>query len=351
MLYTAIDYHKRYSVACTMDAAGARVKEARIDNAPEAFASYFRVLPERSQVVMEACWNWAWLYDLLNEIEQVEDVVLANPAKTRIIADAQIKTDRLDAQALCTLLRGQLVAQAYAPDQTTRAKKRVLRQRVYWVRMRTMLRNRIHVILDRQRALDRPVCTDLFGKKGLGWLQQLQLPDPDSLLLQQSMALLNALGDHIKAIEKRLQQENENEAAVQHLQTLPGVGPILSAVIAAEIGPIERFNRADKLCAYAGLAPTTYASGGHVHHGRLLPFCNRWLRWAFIEAAWTGISCSPYLGALYTRQRTRGKKTNVAIIIVAHRMCQITWSLLREQRDFSTMPPKKIFPPVAPILK
>jgi len=351
MLYTAIDYHKQYSVACTMDAAGTRVREARICNAPEAFASYFGSLPEGSQVVMEACWNWTWLYDVLDEIDQVEDVVLANPAKTRIIADAQIKTDRLDAQALCTLLRGQLVARAYVSDRVIRAKKRVLRQRVYWVRMRTMLRNRIHVILDRQRELDRPICTDLFGQKGLHWLRQLELPDPDGLLLQQSLALHDDLVAHIRALESRFNAENRDDPSVQHLQTLPGVGPVLSAVIAAEIGPIDRFNRADQLCAYAGLVPTTYASGGHVHHGRVLPFCNRWLRWALVEAAWTGISCSPYLGALYKRCRERGKKANVAIIVVARRMCQIVWSLLQEQRDFTTMPPSRTLSPVAPIPK
>ncbi len=106
MLYTGIDYHKKYSVASTQDATGTRVSEARIDdNAPAAFAAYFQSLPEPSRGVVEACWNWGWLYDELGEIEAVEDVVLAHPFKTRLIADAQIKTDRLDARALATLLR------------------------------------------------------------------------------------------------------------------------------------------------------------------------------------------------------------------------------------------------------
>jgi hypothetical protein len=194
MLYTGVDFHKRYSVACTMDATGARIKEARVDNTPEAFASYFRSLPGASQVVMEACWNWGWLHDLLEEVAGVEEVVLANPGKTKIIADAQIKTDRIDARALCTLLRGQLVARAYAPRSLNRSKKHVLRQRVFWVRMRTRLRNRIHVILDRQRSLDRPVCSDLFGKKGLHWLRELKLPAPDGLLLEQSLTRMSQIG-------------------------------------------------------------------------------------------------------------------------------------------------------------
>src|SRR5579863_59255 len=341
MLYTGVDFHKRYSVACTMDASGPRVKEARIVNTPEAIASYFSGLPDKSQVVMEACWNWGWLYDLLGELDGVDEVVLANPGKTKIIADAQIKTDKIDARALCMLLRGQLVARAHAPNRTTRAKKNVLRQRVFWVQLRTRLRNRIHIILDRQRSLEHPIWADLFGKKGLHWLRELNLPEPDGLLLRQSMALHDALSEDVRSLEVRIKEENLSNPMAQRLDSLPGVGPILAAVIATEIETIDRFNRADKLCAYAGLAPTTYASGGRVHHGRLLPFCNRWLRWAFVEAAWVAIGCSPYFGEIYRHHRDRGKRANIAITIVARRLCRIAWSLLREQRDFTKMPPSK----------
>ena len=66
MIYTGIDYHKRYSVACTLDAQGHKLHEARIDgNVPAAFAAYFKKLGTPSEVVIEACWNWGVLYDLL----------------------------------------------------------------------------------------------------------------------------------------------------------------------------------------------------------------------------------------------------------------------------------------------
>ena len=110
MNYTGIDYHKRYSVACTLDAQGHLLKQSRIDrNAPEAFAAYFATLDGPSETVIEACWNWATLYDLLEDTKGVAKVVLSNPAKNRIIADAQIKNDRVDARALATLLRGNFV--------------------------------------------------------------------------------------------------------------------------------------------------------------------------------------------------------------------------------------------------
>jgi transposase len=346
MLYTGIDYPKRYSVASIVDATGARIREARIeDNEPAAFAAYFKSLPEPSRVVVEACWNWGWLYDELGEIDRVEDVVLAHPFKTRLIADAQIKTDRLDARALATLLRGNLVATVHAPTPANRARKHFIRQRLFLVRVRTMLRNRVHTLIARQRGLDRPVFSDPFGKKGLHWLRPVTLPAPDDTLLQQDLATLEQLGTVIKALETQIVATNAADAAARRLQSLPGVGPILAAVMAAEIDGVSRFPRADKLCCYAGLVPTPHSSGGKTHHGRMLPFANRWLKWAFVEAAWVAIGCSSYFGGIYQRHRARGKKANTTITIIARRLCTIAWHLLHDGRDYAPNPPSSAAPP------
>jgi transposase len=127
---------------------------------------------------------------------------------------------------------------------------------------------------------------------------------------------------------------NSRDETTLRLQSIPGMGKILAAVAAAEIDSIERFSSAAKLCAYAGVVPRTYASGGKVYQGPLLKSRNRWLQWAFIEAAWVAVGCSAYFGGLYRRQRARGKNANVAITSVARRMCQISWTLLKERRDF-----------------
>jgi transposase len=349
MLYTGIDYHKRYSVLCTVDADGRRVRAARIaQNEPAAFAAYFQRLPAPSRAVLEACWNWGWLHDLLGELAGIDSMVLAHPGKTRLIAEAQIKTDRLDAEKLATLLRGNLVAQAHASAPATRARKHVLRQRVYWVRLRTRLRNRVHALLARQRQLEVPVCSDLFGKRGLRWLRELRLGAPDDLLLQQLLAGFDLLTAQIEALEATMAVDYQSDAAVARLRTLPGVGPILAAVIATEIDGIARFHRPEKLCAYAGLVPTTHASGGKIHHGPLLPFCNEWLRWAFIEASWSAVSRDPTLSALYRLHRAHGKPGPKAITIIARRLCRIAWHLLHEQRNYTPNPPS--LSPVAPTI-
>jgi transposase len=346
MNYVGIDIHKRYCICAAQNGRGRPLGEARIEgNLADGFVQYFQGLGGRSKVVIEACWNWGKFYDLLEALPQVTEVVLAHPLKTRLIADAQIKTDKLDARALALLLRGGLIARAHVPRPATRRRKNLLRQRLYWSRLRTRLRNRVHALVDRQHDIALPQCSDLFGRKGTHALEALELPAPDGQLLREHLQVLAVLRTQMQDQEKEIAKANSSDALSRRLQSLPGVGPILAAVMATEIDQIERFADASHLCAYAGLVPGTYASGGHVYHGQLLPACDKWLRWAFIEAAWVSVGCSPYFGELYRRHRARGKPANTAITIVARRMCRIAFALLHEDSDFATASTtRKTFP-------
>jgi transposase len=339
MQYVGIDYHKRYSVLCATDERGQELKRRRINgNTVAGFAQFFSELGEESKVVMEACWNWGWLYDLLGKIDGIDQVVLAHPYKTRLIAEAQIKTDKIDAQMLAKLLRGDLIAQSHAPSAATRARKHLLRQRLFWVRLRTMLRNRMHAVLDRQHDLERPQLKNFFSRRGQSWLQNVQLPCPeDQPLLEQDLEVAELLEQKIKQLDRLIGQTQSQEEKL--LESIPGIGPLFSSVIATEIDGIARFNSPAKLAAYAGVVPTTHASGGRVFNGRLLWQCNKWLRWALIEASWSAVQFSGYFGALYRCARARGKNKNVAITMVAHRMVKIIWLLLSEQRPYTeTLP-------------
>jgi len=338
MRYVGIDYHKRYSVLCATEERGQELKRRRISgNSATGFAQFFSELGEESKVVMEACWNWGWLYDLLAKIEGIDEVVLAHPYKTRLIAEAQIKTDRLDAQMLAKLLRGDLIAQSHAPSAATRARKHLLRQRLFWVRLRTMLRNRMHAILDRQHGLERPQLKNFFSRRGRTWLEEVQLPSTaDQPLLEQNLEVAEVLEEKIKQLDKQIGQSQSEEEKL--LESIPGIGPLFS-VIATEIDGVGRFNSATKLAAYAGVVPTTHASGGRVFNGRLLWQCNKWLRWALIEASWSAIQFSGYFGSIYQCARARGKNKNIAITMVAHRMIKIIWLLLTEERPYTeTLP-------------
>ena len=153
-----------------------------------------------------------------------------------------------------------------------------------------MLRNRIHRLLGAQHDLALPQCQDLFGKKGLGFLGQLQLPEPANLLLQQQLTMLKTLQKRIKEDELALAEMMRQTPALSYVQSLPGIGAILAAVVVNEVDDIARFVSAQKFSGYAGLCPSTSSSGGKTYQGKLLKHCNKWLRWACVARSTRTVS-------------------------------------------------------------
>ncbi|WP_395740632.1 IS110 family transposase [Prosthecobacter sp.] len=343
--FIGIDYHKKYSVWHAVDAAGNGLDKGRIEHhSPHDFKTLVKRWPS-VRVVFEASMNWHWLYEVLESAMPAEHIMLANPFKTRIIAEAQVKTDKIDARILARLLRAGLISSVHIPCKATRERKEVLRQRCFFVRQRTMLRNRIHRLIGAQHDLKLPQCSDLFGKKGMSFLEKLTLPAPAGLLLKQQLEMLKGLQQRIKEDEKALEAMMSATDAQQHVQTIPGMGPILAAVVVNEIDDISRFKSAQKLCGYIGLCPSTTSSGGKTYNGKLMRHCNKWLRWAFVEAAWVAMGCDSYFGDLYQKKRAAGKKANTAILCVARRMARIAWQLLTEGRDYQKIPPAQVAKP------
>jgi transposase len=340
-VFIGIDYHKRYSVYCAVNDRGEILARGRIEHVrPQDFVELVKRWPG-CRVVFEASMNWHWLYEVLEGLVGEGDIVLANPYKTRIIAEAQVKTDKVDAHILAQLLRADLVSGSHIASKPTRERKDVLRQRCFFVRQRTMLRNRIHRLLGGQHGLMMPQCSDLFGKKGMGILQGLELPGAAGLLLKGQLEILRQLGLRIRETEVALAGMMEESADLRFVRSIPGMGPILAAVVVSEIDGIGRFPSAQKLCGYAGLCPSTSSSGGKTYQGKLMRACNKWLRWAFVEAAWVSVGCSPYFGDFYKAKRAVGKKANTAILAVARRMARITWHLLTEGREYAIFPMTK----------
>lgn len=336
MNYVGIDYHKRYSHVMAIDEEGKEIKNMRLDNTFEDFQRFFSGLEGSSQVVVEASRTWGVMYDLLEEIEGVEEVILAHPLKVRAIADAKIKTDKIDASILAYLLRADLIPAAYIPGKETRSFKEMVRQRVFLVRMRTRLKNRIHVLLDR-RHIPLPSVTDIFGKKGTQYLRKLKIEGPDGEILRENLALLEVFNELIKDAEREIGRLIGEDPRVMLLRTIPGFGQILSSVVALEIDRIERFPSPGKLASYCGLVPSTYASGGKFYHGHLIPMRNKWLKWAFVEAAWTASHTSPYCRTLFESKK-RHKGPHTAVIVLARRLSEIVWHVLRENRSYEERP-------------
>jgi transposase len=105
-MYAGIDYHKHYSFVSVLDAEGHIILERQIHHKePGLFMELLEALPEPVAVVYESTFNWSWLYEILEKIPNVASITLANPYKVRLIAEAQIKTDKISSRTLAMLLR------------------------------------------------------------------------------------------------------------------------------------------------------------------------------------------------------------------------------------------------------
>ena len=328
MFKLGFDCHKAFSQVAILDEKGAVVKECRLVNQRAALARFVRELAQPVQAVIEAGYNWGLMYDLLTELGV--DVRVAHPLRVKAIASAQIKTDTIDARTLGRLLHARLIPEIYVPSPDIRRQKDILRQRCWLVKMQTAVKNRIHQLLARNH-IENPGFTDLFGLGGMKFLRSLALGTSDQQLLTQDLELYDLVHEQVKIITHWIGGVLQDNRYRTILLSLPGLGAVLAALAALEIAAINRFTSPGKLTAYAGLVPTTYASGGKVHHGDLLPQCNRYLRYAFVEAAWSAVKSSPYCRALFAKLRKR-KGANTAIIVVARRLCGIAYLCLKENR-------------------
>ena len=281
MLFVGVDAHKSTSQVTVVDAGGRILKRRRVPTSPDGFQQALGKFKQPLKAVLEASYSWAPTFDWLDAI--CDEVVLAHPGKVRVIAESRIKTDKIDSEILAHLLRADLIPRAHAPSKELRALKRVLRQRLFLVRLRVSVKNRIRALLV-QHAVELPPRKVLFCPGGMEWLGQVPLPGPDGELLKDHLRLLAFLDSRVKVTEKLIAKLSRGDEPVQWLRSLPGIGPFLSVLIRWEVDDIQRFLSAKRFASYTGLVPSTYSSSNRTVQGRLTKQGNRWLRWAFIEA-------------------------------------------------------------------
>jgi len=331
--FVGVDYHKGFSYGAIMNEAGEILKRGRFGNDADRVAEFLGEYggPECS-AVLEATRNWCVMHDWLEE--EAGRVVLAHPLKVKAIAEAKIKTDKIDATILAHLLRCDLIPAAHVCSREGRVLKNVLRHRMFLVRLSTMTKNRIHAVVDRHPEVRAEwPCAELFTRPGVMWLRGVELPAYDRHILTAELDLLEHLEGQIKQADRWLRQVGRKDPRVARLMTIPGIGRSFAALLVSEIDDIRRFATAKKLHAYAGLVPSTYSSGGHTFHGRIIKAGNKYIRWAMVEAVWPAIQKDPDLYAYYYRLAGR-KGANPAKVATARRLLTIVYRVLKEEREY-----------------
>jgi transposase len=330
-----IDLHKKYFIATIVDECGKVARKDRVSTDRLAVAKYLENLDGTRPIkaVMEACYNWTYLFDQLEG--EFEQVLLAHPLKTKAIAEAKIKNDVLDSETLAQLLRADLIPRAYAPPKETRDIKNLLRYRASLVAASTAFKNRAHAVLARNHV-EEPVLlqlSDLFGKKGKAIMRSLKLYGNDTAILNGYLDIVEDFASRANELKRQIHAMNKEDDVTGLLMSIPGIGDITSLLIRYEIDDIDRFIHPGKLCSYAGIVPCTHSSGGKTYHGSITKQGNKWLRWGIIEASQRARASSPYLAAYHARIKSR-RCASDATLALSRKMLKIVYCVWKEKRPY-----------------
>jgi transposase len=321
--YVGIDVHRRRSQIAVMDEGGRTAVNRNVPNGREPVLGVIGDLPAGTPVAFEAAFGWGWLIELLQD--HGFDAHMAHPLQCKAIASARLKNDKVDAATLAHLLRSDLLPEAWIAPQPIREQRALLRHRAQLVRLRTLLRNRIHAMLA-HHGCDR--ASNCWSGPGRAWLAALPLPDASRRVVTDLLETIDALQQVIDRADAGLAREAKADPRVKALRTLPGVGPLTAMIMLAEIGDIARFSSARKLASWAGLTPTVRGSDRTVRYGHISKQGDPWLRWIMCEAAQTA-KRHPAYAATYARlSQRRGKK--IATTAIARKLLTHAYHLLRE---------------------
>jgi transposase len=318
-----------------MDKKGTTKKQTEISTETKKVRDFFKPYRE-AQVAVESTMNWIPFYENLESLGI--KVKLSNPLQTKAIASARIKNDKVDSQVLAHLLRTNLLPTAYIQPRKIRDLKELVRQRVIYTEMRTRVKNKIHSVLFKNNIQHK--FSNLYGKAGLEFLKSLKLRKIYREELNRYLLTLETLSLQIEELSEEIKQVAVLDYDCKLLMTIPCISYFSALMIKAEIGDISRFSNSSKLCNYAGLIPSTYASADKTRTGRITKRGSKWLRKTLIDAVTSGCR-NPNKISVYYRKLKKNKGTGKAKVAAARKLCTVIFAILSDKQPFREFVPVK----------
>jgi transposase len=298
----------------------------QITNSPLALAEVIARAGDRPDVVLEATYGWYWAVDVLAGQLGAEQVHLAHPLGVKAFEYRRVKNDLRDATDLADLLRMGRLAEAWIAPSATRELRETVRHRAMLVAIRSRCKAQVHSVLAKC-GIQVPM-SDLFGVGGKDLLDKLDLPRPYAARIASLRRVMEGLDFEIGVFDKLARGRLSGDPGYTAVQTIPGIGPILGAVLVAEIGDVTRFSTAEKLTCWAGMTPTHRESDTKVHRGRITKRGSRLVRWAAVESV-QRLPKHTRIGA-FRDQVTARRGTGIGIVAAARRQLEYVYYALRD---------------------
>jgi transposase len=326
-----MDVHRSFAQIAVVEDGMCR-DDGRIGVRPEDLRAWAATLDPGDEIALEATTNSDAIATMLRPL--VARVVVSNPRKTRAIAEAKVKTDKVDSRILAQLLAADFLPETWVADDRTRMLRRLVMRRTHLVKQRTRLKNQVHAILSRNLV---PTCphADLFSGVGRRWLRSQTLPADEWRSVEALLRQLDFHGEELADTDRDLAIEAIDDRVVARLMTVPGIDAIVAMSIVAAVGDFSRFEDPNRLVSYLGLNPKVRQSGDRpATHGRITKAGRAHARGMIVEAAFSASRAPGPLRAFYKRIKER-RGFQVATVATARKMTVLCWHLIANDEDYA----------------
>jgi transposase len=330
-LYGAIDLHSTNNVTVLIDEEDKIVYEKRLPNDLALILKELSIYQWRVEgIVVESTYNWYWLVDGL--MEQGYKMHLANTAAIQQYEGLKYTDDHSDARWLAHLLRLGVLPEGYIYPRADRPVRDLLRKRSQMVRQRTTN------LLSIQNLVTRNTGESLSAKrvKGLD-VQQVDelLPNGDlALAVKANLSVMSSADEQTEILERTVTERVKLSPQFRFLKTVPGIGQILALTIMLETGDIGRFAGVGNFASYCRCVGSQKISNGKKKGKGNTKNGNKYLAWAFVEAANFAIRFNSKIKSFYQRKKAKSKGV-VAIKAVAHKLCRACYYIIRDRVPFN----------------
>jgi transposase len=330
MMYSGIDLHSNNSVVAIIDDADHVVAQKRLPNDVTKIVGFLaRWQNQLAGVVVESTYNWYWLIDGLQGAGL--HVHLAHTAAIKQYEGLKHSGDETDAQHLAHLLRLGILPTGTILPREHRVVRDLARKRMQLVHCCTTQVLAVEDIMARQ--LGGRMTSNQIKRLSNDAIDKMPLTEDVGLAFKANIAVIATLQSQIVVLEKRLQERVKPRPQYGLLTSVPGIGQTLATVILLETGPIDRFAEVGNFASYARCVDSVHTSNckkkgeGNVKNG------NKYLAWAFVEAANFAVRFCPEAKRFYERKKA---KTNniVATKALAHKLARACYHILKEGKPF-----------------
>jgi transposase len=325
--YAGIDLHSSNSFIGVITSKDKRVYGRRHENnlkhIVKALSPFKKTL---KGVAVESTFNWYWLVDGLQE--NGFNVCLANPAAIQTYSGLKHTDDQWDSFWLAHLLRLKLLPQSYIYPKEQRSIRDMLRRRMLFVEQRTAQILSLQSMITRHRGLnftgnDVKTLRDDFVDK--------LFDDADlRFTAERELSTIRHLGQIIKEIEVQVSSKIKLRKEYQMLLTTPGIGQILGLTIMLEVGDIRRFAKAGNYSSYCRCVESKRISNGKKKGENNKKNGNRYLAWAYVEAAYHARRNNVQAQRFFQRKLSKSNQT-LATKALANKLTKATYFIMRDQ--------------------